>query len=180
MSATKGNQFWKLRAKHGRDKIFTTPEILWECATDYFQWVDDNPFYISEAKVVSSGKGEGSEVQIVEIPKKIPYTMQGLCIYLGVNTKYFNDFTDMLSKNESLFNEKDNQLNKDFSEIITRIKEVIYNQKFSGASANIFNANIIAKDLGLIDKKEITQTTTQILSNDPLNADTNDNGTSED
>lgn len=28
MGAPKGNQFWKLRSKHGRDKLFSSPEIL--------------------------------------------------------------------------------------------------------------------------------------------------------
>ena len=43
MAATKGNQFWKARAKHGRDKIFKTPELMLEAAFDYFSWVEDNP-----------------------------------------------------------------------------------------------------------------------------------------
>ena len=29
MAAPKGNQFWMLRSKHGRDKLFATPEALW-------------------------------------------------------------------------------------------------------------------------------------------------------
>lgn len=28
MAAPKGNQFWMLRSKHGRDKLFATPEAL--------------------------------------------------------------------------------------------------------------------------------------------------------
>ena len=43
MGAPKGNQFWKARAKHGRDKIFKTPDALWKAACEYFEWVDDNP-----------------------------------------------------------------------------------------------------------------------------------------
>lgn len=31
----------------------------------------------------------------------------------------------------------------------------MYAQKFEGASVGAFNANIIARDLGLIDKKEV-------------------------
>ena len=38
MAAPKGNQFWMLRSKHGRDKLFATPEALWEAACEYFQW----------------------------------------------------------------------------------------------------------------------------------------------
>ena len=39
-----GNQFWKMRGKHGRNPIFETPEQLWVVASDeYFQWVENNP-----------------------------------------------------------------------------------------------------------------------------------------
>jgi hypothetical protein len=31
----------------------------------------------------------------------------------------------------------------------------MFTQKFSGAAVGIFNANIISRDLGLIDKKQI-------------------------
>ena len=37
MSATIGNQWWKLRAKHGREKIFANPDLLWESACEYFE-----------------------------------------------------------------------------------------------------------------------------------------------
>ena len=43
MGAPKGNQFWKLRSKHGRDKLFTTPELLWQAACEYFEWCENNP-----------------------------------------------------------------------------------------------------------------------------------------
>ena len=31
-----GNQFWKARAKHGRSKIFSSPNQLWKAAIEYF------------------------------------------------------------------------------------------------------------------------------------------------
>ena len=36
------------------------------------------------------------------------------------------------------------------------MEEIIRQQKFEGAAANLLNANIIARDLGLADKAEIT------------------------
>ena len=45
---------------------------------------------------------------------------------------------------------------KDFSSVITRIEQTIYAQKFEGAAVGSFNANIIARDLGLKDKSELT------------------------
>ena len=49
MAAPKGNQFWMLRSKHGRDKLFATPEALWEAACEYFQWCDENPWTTRKA-----------------------------------------------------------------------------------------------------------------------------------
>lgn len=147
MAAPEGNQFWKLRSKHGRDKLFETPDLMWEAACEYFQWCEDNPYIKSEAKVVSGFKESGS-VEIAELPVLRPFTIQGLCLYLDCNTKYFYDFKD--AKHEG------------FSEILTRIMEIIYNQKFSGAASGFFNANIIARDLGLADKKEVEKTVTKL------------------
>ena len=45
---------------------------------------------------------------------------------------------------------------KDFSTVVTRAEGIIYDQKFSGAAADLLNANIIARDLGLADKREHT------------------------
>lgn len=143
MGAPLGNQFWKLRSKHGRDKLFTTPELLWEAACEYFQWCDDNPHIES---VVQKRKISRDEeiIELVQNPKKRAYTIQGICLYLNCNTKYLYDFEDGLKASP----------NKDFSEIITCIRETIFEQKFSGAASGFFNANIIARDLGLSDKSE--------------------------
>ena len=44
-----GNQFWKFRSKHGRDKLFATPELLWDAACEYFDWMDEHPLYEAKA-----------------------------------------------------------------------------------------------------------------------------------
>lgn len=131
MAAPKGNRFWELRSKHGRDKLFETPELLWEAACEYFLWCQNNP-------LVENGWGR-SRRKIMK-----PFTITGLCIFLDINTKYFNEFKKLLPEGE-----------KDFSEVITRIEEIIYTQKFEGAVIGVFNHNIIARDLGLIDKSEL-------------------------
>ena len=154
MGAPKGNQFWKLRSKHGRDKLFETPNLLWDAACEYFEWCDENPFIKSEAKVLSGYKDSGS-IEIAELPVLRPYTIQGLCLYLNCNTFYINHFEDALK-------DKNDQLSQDFSQILTCIRGIIYNQKFSGAASGFFNANIIARDLGLADKKDIERRTTKV------------------
>ena len=147
MAPPKCNQFWKARAKHGRGKIFKTPKQLWNAACEYFQWVEDNP--LKESKLVSfQGKST-----IEEVPLMRAMTNEGLCRFLHVNTDYLNQFESALNI--------DTKQGKGFSGIIREIKEVIRDQKFVGASAGLLNANIIARDLGLTDKKE--------LSSDPEN-----------
>lgn len=143
MAAPRRNQFWKNRSKHGRDKLFTTPDLLWTAATEYFEWCDKNPWIKNEA--IKSGDYAG---QIVKVPTSRPYTLTGLCLYLDVNADYFRQFKENLKENE-----------QDFSWVITRIEEIIYTQKFEGAAIGAFNANIIARDLGLTDKKELDHTT---------------------
>lgn len=135
MSAPKGNRFWEQRSSHGRDKLFESPKLLWEAATEYFQWCDENPF---KEEVL------GSKNEIVELERMRPYTMQGLCRYLGCNTDYFKNFKNQERKDKD-----------DFSPVITDIEQAVYEQKFSGAAAGFLNANIISRDLGLADKKEI-------------------------
>lgn len=139
MAPINGNQFWKLRSKHGRDKIFKSPTLLWEAACEYFEWCDENKLIAIDFK--------GKDADRVEMPKMRPFTLIGLCHYLDVNSDYFTDFKDSIKE------KKDDQ-SKDFSRIITRIYEIIYRQKFEGAAAGFLNPNIIARDLGLVDKKE--------------------------
>jgi len=141
MGAPEGNKFWKLRSKHGRNKLFETPELMWEAACEYFEWITENPLYAVDYK--------GKDAERVELPHIKPFTIHGLCLYLDCNVQYFNDFYNAIK-------DKDDELSKDFSSVITRIKESIYDQKFAGASCGFYNANIIARDLGLTDKTDVT------------------------
>ena len=155
MAAPKGNKFWMKRSKHGRDKIFATPEILWEAACEYFNWCEKNPFYEAEqvknpARPYKNDKDEWVVPDtLISLPKMRPFTFQGLCLFLHVNTVWFNKFEKETAN-------KEDQVSQDFSQICTRIREIIYNQKFSGAASGFFNPNIICRDLGLSDKNELT------------------------
>lgn len=142
MGAPKGNQFWKLRSKHGRDKLFETPELLWNAACEYFQWCDDNP--LKEQKLFHYQGNVTSK----DIDKLRAYTLNGLFLYLDCNNAYFRQFKEALK-------DKTDEMSKDFSTVITRIEKTIYEQKFTGASADLLNANIISRDLGLVDRKDV-------------------------
>lgn len=45
---------------------------------------------------------------------------------------------------------------EDLSAVVTRVEKAIRSQKFAGAAADLLNANIIARDLGLSDKTDTT------------------------
>lgn len=153
MGAPKGNQFWKLRSKHGRDKLFKTPKLLYEAACEYFQWCIDNPLIeVEQAKQAPkpyrNDKGELiMPSNLIELPKMRAFTIQGLCLYLDCNVLYFSQF-------ESSLKDKKDKISKDFSIVVTRIREIIYNQKFTGAASGFLNPNIIARDLGLKEQTE--------------------------
>lgn len=134
MAAPIGNQFWKLAGdKIGRKKAFETPEILWEMACEYFEWCDNNPLETVEYN--------GKDALQCIVPKMRAYTWTGLEYYLDIH---------------SLRDYKTNENYKEFSQVITRIEKIIYTQKFEGAAAGLLNANIIARDLGLRDKSDVT------------------------
>jgi hypothetical protein len=145
-----GNNFWELRSKHGRDKLFASSDLLWEAACEYFQWCVDNPLL----------KDEGFAFQGIVTHDNFSlmraFTIQGLTLYLDVNVQYFTDFENSLK-------EKNDQISKDFSLVVSRIRETIYNQKFSGAAAGLLNPNIIARDLGLVDKIDADVTNKGII-----------------
>ena len=139
MSAPSKNQFWKLRSKHGREKLFTTPEAMEEAAYEYFDWCEKTPLDEIDYR--------GKDAREVTIPKMRAFTMQGLCLYLDCNTDYFRQFKQRIS-------DKSNPELQGFSEVIARIEDIIYNQKFTGAAAGFLNPNIIARDLGLTEKTD--------------------------
>lgn len=136
MAAPVGNQFWKARSKHGRDKIFSTPDCLWASCVEYFQWVEDNP--LLEQKIFHA-KGQ---ITKDTVSKMRAMTLTGLRLFLGIDAQTWTNYKAL----------------EDFIGVITRAEEIIYEQKFTGAAADMLNPNIIARDLGLADKQEVRQT----------------------
>ena len=141
MAAPLGNEFWKRRTKHGRDKLFSKPEVLWEAAQEYFQWCFDNP--LIEIDFV------GKDATQVQKPKIRAFTWSGLELYLDIDSlREYNSNPDY----------------KEFSQIITRIEKIMYTQKFEGAAAGLLNPNIIARDLRLNDGDPVPTNLTVTIS----------------
>lgn len=136
MAAPQGNQFWKLRSKHGRDKLFATPELMWEAACEYFNWCDAHPWPMAEP--IKSGDNAG---KLIKVPYSIPYTLEGFLFYIHAGKTYWQDF------------KKANH--EDFSGVINDIELIIYNRKYTGAAVGAYNANLISRDIKLRDGQDL-------------------------
>lgn len=129
----KGNQWWRQRTKHGVDALFTDPDLLFEECCEYFDATDERKLYKKDFK--------GNQAIEVDIPHDIPYSISGLCLFLGITEKTWREWRKERA---------------DLSSVISRVDSIIYTQKFEGATTNLFNANIISRDLGLMDRQDVT------------------------
>jgi len=134
MPAPLGNRFWEARSSHGRNPIFATPDDLWAAAVEYFEWVDGNP--LQEGALVTY-KGFAS---VKALPKMRAMSIAGLCNFLDISRSTWAEY----GKREG------------FPAIVSRIEDLIYQQKFEGSAADLLNASIIARELGLPDRQEHT------------------------
>lgn len=134
MAAPKGNRFWEARSSHGAKPKFKNPDDLWKACVEYFEHVEDNPLMSSELV-----KFQGSAT-VAELPKMRAMTIEGLCTFLDIPSRSWRHWRDS---------------REDLMPIIHKAEQIMYQQKFTGAAAELLNPNIIARDLGLSDKKEI-------------------------
>lgn len=132
MGAPKGNEFWKLRLKHGRSTKISSPEQLWDNFIEYAQWVEENPLIEIDYR--------GKDATIVKLPRMRPMLKSTFAVMCGYCS--WDNLTHTLKEV------------KGFSEVFTRIESCIYSQKLEGAASGFLNPNIIARDLGLTDKQE--------------------------
>ena len=127
-----GNKFWLARSSHGRNPIFKDAEQLRNACYEYFEWVENNPLY--EEKIFHS---QGIITKDT-VTKMRAMTISGLCIFLDIDRTTWENYRN----------------NHDFFRITKEVEEIIYNQKFTGAAADLLNSNIIARELGLADKQQ--------------------------
>lgn len=127
-----GNRIWEARSSAGPKPKFKTPEALWDACVEYFEWVDANPLH-----EVIAYQGKAGE----SLPKLRAMTIVGLCLFLDIDETSWRNWRAS---------------RPDLLPIITRVERVIYSQKFEGAAAGLFVPNIIARDLGLADRQELS------------------------
>lgn len=137
-AAEKGNEYWKFRNKHGRDFKYT-PELFWEEAVKYFEWMKGRVWNKKEA--IKSGDMAGT---LIDIPTSTPLSIESFCLFADIERQTFLNY------------ESNKEEYKDFFEVTTRIRGIIESNQFEGATVGAYNPSIIARKLGLTDKTDIT------------------------
>ncbi|QHJ76986.1 MAG: hypothetical protein [Caudoviricetes sp.] len=134
----KGEQLWKLANYKSRFQHFPEGSAqLIEAAAEYFQWCVDHPLYETQL-IAYQGVGV-----LKEVPKVRAFTYSGLFLYLGITSK-------------SYWQWQHGEARPDLYDACKWIDEAMREQKFTAASAGLLNAGLIARDLGLAEKTEVT------------------------
>lgn len=125
-----------------KQKYIESPSKLWELFKEYVLFEFNNPMY----KIEYVGK----DGRVEKTPLETPITFEGFECYLA-DKNVINDLGDYASNKGGAYDA--------YSTIITRIQKNCFVHNFKGASVGLFNPNIIAKKLGLV---EMTRTDVKI------------------
>lgn len=104
---------------------------MWQACIEYFEVTDARKWYKTEFN--------GKDAIECKVPTETPYTLTGLFVFLDIDRKTWD-----------LYRHRE-----DFIPIVTRVEQIIYTQKIEGASVGAFNANIVARELGLKDVSDV-------------------------
>lgn len=105
---------------------------MWEACCEYFEATDLRKW--------TKKDWVGKDAIEVHRETETPYTLSGLYLFLDITAQGWKEYRSR----------------EGFSEITTRVEQIIYTQKFEGAVVGAFNANIIARDLGLKEASTVT------------------------
>ena len=80
-------------------------------------------------------------IQLEWNKQPLPFTQASLCLFLGIPQTTWIDWR---------------RNREDLSHVITRVDDIIRDHKMTGAIVGAYNHHIIARDLGLADRQELT------------------------
>jgi hypothetical protein len=130
----KGNSFYLLRSKHGRDKLFETPEQLRQALYEYIESVENNSWETNQTTVGDNGINSTTKTL------QRPFSRKGFYLFIGASETWLTKFKQNCSD--------------DFFTVIEEIEMTIDTQQFDGASIGVFKENIIARIQGIKDNSE--------------------------
>lgn len=122
----------------GQPRSYLPGELL-QAFAEYVECVESSPLY--ESKAFGNG-------WVTRLPHIRAMSIQAFCLHACFSRDTFYTY------------EKDPL----YSDITKFIRDTMYAQKFEGAAANLLNASIIARELGLIDKSSIVDGEGNVLA----------------
>lgn len=132
-----GAGFWKQKSPLGRPLLFSSPQLLWEAAEEYFTYCDNTPVLVKD--------WVGKDAMPVKREKPMPYSLNGFRLYVDASKNWWSEFRKAREA------EKD----EDFLGVISRIEDICYTQQYNGAVTGLYQQNIVARSLGLVEQSVV-------------------------
>lgn len=123
-------RFWH---RESRVKGIDNPRGLKASCAEYFDWAHEND--LEEVKVFAF-KGDSWNH---EVARPRAFSLHALCVFLGISRARWEAM----------------KVDEELAEVQAWAEDVIYQQKFELAAAELLNPSFIARDLGLADKREL-------------------------
>jgi hypothetical protein len=132
----------------GKNKYIESPEKLLEYFKQYKKFEEDNRLFKREYV--------GKEGREVDTPLHYPITMEAFETWL-FNNDIIQTLSDYISNKNKAYG--------DYSAILTHIKKEIFAHNFRGASVQLLNPSLIARQLGIKDQQDVTSDNKPLESN---------------
>lgn len=143
-------ELWEITKPNlgGRPRKFKDAQALLDACMSYFQWIKDNS--LQEEKVFNFQ----GRITRTHVSKMRAMTLGGLQLHAHVSHGQWSKWRDPEHTDHR----------SDLLPVMNWAEETIREQKFTGAAADLLNANIISRDIGLVDKSEVKQGVTVQMS----------------
>jgi len=124
-----------------KEKYIESPDVLLRHFKDFVKFEVEHPLYKREYV--------GKDGNPVDTALQVPITFEGFECYCFENG-IIKDLGHYASNRDGAYDA--------YVTIITYIRTFCFSNNFKGAAVGLFNPNIIAKKLGLVEKSQVEQT----------------------
>lgn len=135
----------------GRPQEFESPQDFWNRSVEYINNVLNTPLYKSEQIKMPGKEWQDDEgnihkpERVLNLPVAQAMTWEDLAVHLKVTSR-------------TLRNYQTDEKHKEFFPIFSHVDDIMYAHNFKYSAAGLMNANLIARKLGLTDKKDYSVT----------------------
>ena len=130
--------------------IYQSHEELIEMILGYFKYIEGNP--LEEDSVFAY---QGETFHDARAKMRAP-TTAGLCAWLCISRETWTQWRGGSRRPE-------------FKPVVEWVDQMMYDIKYTGASAGLLNPMIVARDLGLAEKQDINAATKVVIQGDEAN-----------